>query len=229
MSTPLLEVRDLTVSFQAGDEEVSAVRGMNFHIAPGEVLALVGESGAGKSATAMAVVGLLPEHAEVTGSVKLQGKELVGLDDAAMSNVRGRVIGTVFQDPMSALTPVYTVGDQIAEALQQGDSVAVFPEGTTADGHALLPFHANLLQAAISANAPTQPVAINFFDTATGRFSAAAAYVGDETLLQSLWRTLCALPITVRVSFGAVQTAQGRDRRTWAAALRDEIAALRSR
>ena len=87
MSTPLLEVRDLTVSFQAGDEEVSAVRGMNFHIAPGEVLALVGESGAGKSATAMAVVGLLPEHAEVTGSVKLQGKELVGLDEIGRAHV----------------------------------------------------------------------------------------------------------------------------------------------
>ena len=121
MSAPLLEVRDLTVNFQTSDEDVSAVRGMNFHIAPGEVLALVGESGAGKSATAMAVVGLLPEHAQVTGSVKLQGKQLVGLDDDAMSEVRGRVIGTVFQDPRSALTPVYTVGDQIAEALRVHD------------------------------------------------------------------------------------------------------------
>jgi len=121
MSAPLLEVRDLTVTFQTSDEDVSAVRGMNFHIAPGEVLALVGESGAGKSATAMAVVGLLPEHAQVTGSVTLQGKQLVGLDDDAMSQVRGRVIGTVFQDPMSALTPVYTVGDQIAEALRVHD------------------------------------------------------------------------------------------------------------
>jgi oligopeptide/dipeptide ABC transporter ATP-binding protein len=121
MTAPLLEVRDLTVNFQTADEDVSAVRGMNFHIAPGEVLALVGESGAGKSATAMAVVGLLPEHAQVTGSVTLQGKQLVGLDDAAMSQVRGRVIGTVFQDPMSALTPVYTVGDQIAEALRVHD------------------------------------------------------------------------------------------------------------
>ncbi|MDR3661179.1 MAG: ATP-binding cassette domain-containing protein, partial [Mycobacterium sp.] len=79
MSTPLLEVRDLTVNFQAADEDVSAVRGMNFHISPGEVLALVGESGAGKSATAMAVVGLLPEHARVAGSVRLHGKQLIGL------------------------------------------------------------------------------------------------------------------------------------------------------
>ncbi|MDH6244505.1 ABC transporter ATP-binding protein [Mycobacterium sp. OTB74] len=114
----LVEVRDLTVTFQTDAADVSAVRGMNFELTPGEVLALVGESGAGKSATAMAVVGLLPEHARVTGSVRLQGQELIGLDDAAMSRVRGRVIGTVFQDPMSALTPVYTVGDQIAEALR---------------------------------------------------------------------------------------------------------------
>ena len=82
------------------------------------MVALVGESGAGKSATAMAVVGLLPEYAEVSGSVRLHGDELIGLDDRRMSRIRGRVIGTVFQDPMSALTPVYTVGDQIAEALR---------------------------------------------------------------------------------------------------------------
>ena len=114
----LLQVRDLTVRFQTDTQDVSAVRGMNFDLAPGEVLALVGESGAGKSATAMAVVGLLPAHAQVTGSVRLHGKELLGLDDDGMSAIRGRGIGTVFQDPMSALTPVYTVGDQIAEALR---------------------------------------------------------------------------------------------------------------
>ena len=66
----------------------------------------------------MAVVGLLPAYAEVSGSVRLHGDELIGLDDQQMSRIRGRVIGTVFQDPMSALTPVYTVGDQIAEALR---------------------------------------------------------------------------------------------------------------
>jgi peptide/nickel transport system ATP-binding protein len=114
----LLTVSDLTVHFKTDAEDVAAVRGMNFHLDPGEVLALVGESGAGKSATAMAIVGLLPEHAAVAGSVRLHGKELVGLDDGAMSAIRGLSIGTVFQDPMSALTPVYTVGDQIAEALR---------------------------------------------------------------------------------------------------------------
>jgi len=114
----LLQVRDLTVRFDTDTHEVAAVRGMNFDLEPGEVLALVGESGAGKSATAMAVVGLLPAHARVTGSVRLHGKELAGLDDDSMSAIRGQSIGTVFQDPMSALTPVYTVGDQIAEALR---------------------------------------------------------------------------------------------------------------
>ena len=109
---------DLTVAFPTETERVDAVRGVNFHVDPGEVVALVGESGAGKSASAMAVVGLLPEHAEVSGSIRLHGDELLGLADQQMSRIRGKAIGTVFQDPMSALTPVYTVGDQIAEALE---------------------------------------------------------------------------------------------------------------
>jgi peptide/nickel transport system ATP-binding protein len=116
--TELLQVRDLGVGFTTDAEDVAAVRGMTFDVRPREVVALVGESGAGKSATAMAVVGLLPEYATVSGSVRLHGDELIGLDDQRMSRIRGRVIGTVFQDPMSALTPVYTVGDQIAEALR---------------------------------------------------------------------------------------------------------------
>ncbi|MBW0015909.1 ABC transporter ATP-binding protein [Mycobacterium sp.] len=115
--TALLEVTDLNVTFETGDVTVAAVRGTSYHIDPGEVVAIVGESGSGKSASAMAVIGLLPEHAKVSGSVRLHGEELLGLDDQAMSRIRGKTIGTVFQDPMSALTPVYTVGDQIAEAI----------------------------------------------------------------------------------------------------------------
>jgi peptide/nickel transport system ATP-binding protein len=114
----LLKVSDLSVTFPTDTERVAAVRGMDFHVDTGEVVALVGESGAGKSASAMAVVGLLPEYAEVTGSIRLHDNELLGLADEQMSRIRGKTIGTVFQDPMSALTPVYTVGDQIAEALQ---------------------------------------------------------------------------------------------------------------
>jgi peptide/nickel transport system ATP-binding protein len=117
----LLEVTGLTVAFPTDTEQVTAVRGMNFHVDPGEVVALVGESGAGKSASAMAVIGLLPEYAEVSGSIRLHGDELLGLPDRQMSQIRGKTIGTVFQDPMSALTPVYTVGDQIAEALEVHD------------------------------------------------------------------------------------------------------------
>ena len=114
----LLSVTGLTVTFPTETERVNAVRGMNFDVAAGEVVALVGESGSGKSATAMAIIGLLPESAEVSGSIRLLGDELLGLSDSQMSQIRGKSIGTVFQDPMSALTPVYTVGDQIAEALE---------------------------------------------------------------------------------------------------------------
>jgi peptide/nickel transport system ATP-binding protein len=114
----LLQVTDLTVTFPTDVERVNALRGMSFHVDPGEVVALVGESGSGKSASAMAVIGLLPEYAEVSGSVRLHGDELLGLSDSRMSQIRGRTIGTVFQDPMSALTPVYTVGEQIAEAIE---------------------------------------------------------------------------------------------------------------
>jgi peptide/nickel transport system ATP-binding protein len=116
--TALLEVADLNVTFDTGDVRVSAVRGMTYRIDPGEVVAIVGESGSGKTTAAMAVVGLLPENTDVSGSVRLQGEELLGLSDHAMSQIRGKSIGTVFQDPMSALTPVYTVGDQIAEAIK---------------------------------------------------------------------------------------------------------------
>jgi peptide/nickel transport system ATP-binding protein len=119
--TALLEVSDLNVTFDTGDIRVPAVRGMSYHIDPREVVAIVGESGSGKSTAAMAVVGLLPEYGEVSGSVRLHGEELLGLSDGDMSRIRGKAIGTVFQDPMSALTPVYTVGDQIAEAIEVHD------------------------------------------------------------------------------------------------------------
>ena len=117
MSDPLLEVENLSVSFPTDAGDLSAVRGLSYHVAPREVVAMVGESGSGKSAAAMAVIGLLPPYAAVSGSVRLSGTELLGMSDAELSKIRGARIGTVFQDPMSALTPVYTVGDQIAEAI----------------------------------------------------------------------------------------------------------------
>ena len=114
----LLEVSDLTVTFPTDGPRIRAVRGLSLQIDAGEVVAIVGESGSGKSATAMAVVGLLPEYADVMGSVRLHGNELLGMSDAEMSRIRGASMGTIFQDPMSALTPVYQVGDQIAEAIR---------------------------------------------------------------------------------------------------------------
>ncbi len=115
--SPLLEVSELAVTFPTDNGDLHAVRGLSYRVEPGEVVAMVGESGSGKSAAAMAVIGLLPEYAAVSGSVRLQGEELLGMSDADLSQIRGARIGTVFQDPMSALTPVYTVGDQIAEAI----------------------------------------------------------------------------------------------------------------
>lgn len=116
---------------------------------------------------------------------------------------------------------------RMAEALRAGEVLAAFPEGTTSDGRTVLPFHANLLQAAISADAPAQPVALAFVDAATGRPSFAPNYVGDDTLVASLWRTLTAPPLAAAVAFGEPQHAHGRDRRAWAAALRQAVVELR--
>lgn len=91
---------------------------MTFNLLPGQTLGIVGESGSGKSVTSMAVMGLLPDYAKISGSVKLGGEELLGKSDVEMSKVRGRDIGMIFQDPLSALTPVFDVGTQIVEALQ---------------------------------------------------------------------------------------------------------------
>jgi 1-acyl-sn-glycerol-3-phosphate acyltransferase len=116
---------------------------------------------------------------------------------------------------------------RMADALRAGDILAVFPEGTTTDGTQLLPFHANLLQAAVSADAPAQPVALTFLDAATGATSQAARYIDEDTLLGSVWRLLASPPMVAVVAYGAPQRAQGRDRRQWAADLRTEVARLR--
>jgi len=117
---------------------------------------------------------------------------------------------------------------QMADRLRQADILAIFPEGTTSNGVDLLPFHANLIQAAISAGAPVQPVALRFVDTASGQTTLAPCYVGDDSLLGSLWRTVTAPPITAVVRYGALQRADGRERRAWAADLHAAVAALRT-
>ncbi|NDV09031.1 ABC transporter ATP-binding protein [Rhodococcus sp. IEGM 248] len=114
---PLLEIEDLRVSFPSEEGRIEAVRGVGYGVSDGEVLAIVGESGSGKSVASLAVMGLLPEHARVTGSIRLRGRELLGMGDKELSALRGKTVSMVFQDPLSALTPVYRVGDQIAEAL----------------------------------------------------------------------------------------------------------------
>lgn len=116
---------------------------------------------------------------------------------------------------------------RMAESLKRGEIVAVFPEGTTSDGVALLPFHANLVQAAISADAPVQPVALSFVETRTRALSLAPCYVGDDSLAGSIWRTLSGPPLTAIVHYGEPQTAQGRGRREWAADLRSAVDGLR--
>ena len=124
MSAPVLEVSDLSVTFPSPAGDVHAVRGIDFRLERGEVLGLVGESGAGKSASALALAGLLPPFARAAGSVRLDGQQLIGLDDAGLSRVRGKRIAMIFQDPLSALTPVYTVGWQVAEAVRVHNDVS---------------------------------------------------------------------------------------------------------
>src|SRR3954468_6596111 len=120
-SAPLLQVEDLQVKFTTGDGKVNAVRGVDYTLRSGEVLGIVGESGSGKSVTSLAVMGLLPSNARVTGSVKYRGQELLGQNDRSMSRVRGKGVSMIFQDPMTSLDPVYRVGVQIEETLRTHD------------------------------------------------------------------------------------------------------------
>lgn len=121
---PVLSVKDLHVSFPSEAGSVSAVRGVDFDLYPGRTLGIVGESGSGKSVTSMSIMGLLPDYAKITGSVKFDGRELLGLTDKQMSEIRGQGIGMIFQDPLSALTPVFDIGTQIVEAIQAHQNVS---------------------------------------------------------------------------------------------------------
>jgi peptide/nickel transport system ATP-binding protein len=123
-SAPLLDVNDLHVTFGSEAGAVTAVRGLSYVVSAREVLAIVGESGSGKSVSSLAMMGLLPAKARITGSVRFQGRELLGLSDKEMSKIRGDKISMIFQDPLSALTPVYTVGDQVIEAIQIHNDVS---------------------------------------------------------------------------------------------------------
>ena len=118
MSESVLRIRDLRVTFNTQMGELKAVRGIDVDVAPGEILGGVGESGSGKSVSFLAAMGLLPSSATITGSVKLDGQELIGSKRKAFRSVRGKSLAMVFQDPLSALNPVHRVGDQIVEMIQ---------------------------------------------------------------------------------------------------------------
>jgi peptide/nickel transport system ATP-binding protein len=118
MSNSVLQIRDLRVTFNTQMGELKAVRGIDVDVAPGEILGVVGESGSGKSVSFLAAMGLLPTSATITGSVMLDGKELIGAKRKAIRSVRGKSLAMVFQDPLSALNPVHRVGDQIVEMIQ---------------------------------------------------------------------------------------------------------------
>jgi oligopeptide transport system ATP-binding protein len=114
---PVLTVRNLNVRFRLHDGEVHAVRNVNLDVARGETVAVVGESGSGKSQTVMAAMGLLASNGVATGSAEYRGTELIGLSQGELNRIRGAKITMIFQEPMTSLDPLYTVGDQIAEPL----------------------------------------------------------------------------------------------------------------
>ncbi|WP_440694635.1 ABC transporter ATP-binding protein [Clavibacter nebraskensis] len=120
---PILEVSGLGVDFWVGDEWMPAAIDIDYKVNPGEVLAIVGESGSGKSVSSMSLLGLLPKNGRVRGSAKLKGVEMVGADQATLRRARGNDIAVIFQEPMTALNPVYTVGFQIVEALRVHQSI----------------------------------------------------------------------------------------------------------
>lgn len=122
--SPAVEIEDLHVTFATDAEPVHAVDGVSLTVAAGEVLAIVGESGSGKTVTAKTILGLLPDNADVEGAVVLSGQDVVRLSRDQARQVRGREVAMVFQEPSTALNPVYTVGWQIAEGLRAHGEVS---------------------------------------------------------------------------------------------------------
>jgi len=112
-------VEDLTVRFKRRNTSVAAVNGVDFSLQAGETLTILGESGSGKSVSLKALMGLLPVYAAVSGKVWLNGQEILGLPAAALAKLRGGAVSMIFQEPMAALDPVYTIGEQIAETIVQ--------------------------------------------------------------------------------------------------------------
>jgi len=120
---PVVSVADLAVTFIQRERNLPAVRGVSFDLGPGEVLTILGESGSGKSVTLRALMGLLPGHARIGGQIRIAGHDLLALDAAGRARLRGPVIAMIFQEPMSALDPVFTIGDQIVETIVEHEGI----------------------------------------------------------------------------------------------------------
>ena len=195
--------------------------------------------------TCLAITLVVKGQHVITGPVLLMSNHISWLDITALHAARfcrfvskadikkwpvigtlATGVGTLFIERESRRDAMRVV-QHMSERLRAGDVIGVFPEGTTSDGQSLLPFHANLFQAAIAADAPVQPVALQFVELATGKLSLAPCYINDDTLAQSVWRTLMMPKIAVKITFGAPQWAEGRTRRQWAEAVRADIEALR--
>ena len=121
---PVLEIRDLRVTFPTESGDVQAVRGVDVTVGAGEMLGVVGESGSGKSVTFLAAMGLLPKNAKIEGSVKVHGQELVGMSNTHMRSQRGKRISMIFQDPLSALNPTHKIGHQVSEMIRSHNDVS---------------------------------------------------------------------------------------------------------
>ncbi len=121
---PILTVRDLTIDFAPGSGRLPAVSNVNFTVRPGEMMCVVGESGSGKSVTALAVMGLLPATARVGGHIDFEGRDLTRLKRRQWQKVRGREIGMIFQEPMTSLNPVFTIGRQLLEAIRRHQRIS---------------------------------------------------------------------------------------------------------
>ncbi|MEY2400884.1 MAG: glutathione transport system ATP-binding protein, partial [Ilumatobacteraceae bacterium] len=121
---PVLEIRDLRVTFPTESGNVQAVRGVDVTVGAGEMLGVVGESGSGKSVTFLAAMGLLPKSAKIEGSVKVHGHELVGTSNSTMRSQRGKRISMIFQDPLSALNPTHKIGHQVSEMIRSHNDVS---------------------------------------------------------------------------------------------------------